>query len=139
MKSDPIAAILDKHNLRNTQTRRLVLQALSAGKKSFSPTDVREWINSRDSAINTVTVYRILERLMQLHIVHRHPCNGHFSLCSLPDTPGHHGFLHCTDCGTIEEFCDAKLCQVENAIAKKSGYRPSGHLSEIHGTCAECS
>ncbi len=136
---DAIGVLLEKHGLRDTQTRRSVLQALSAAKKPLSPADIRQWIVKRGNVINTVTVYRILEVLTKLGAVHRHPYNGLFTLCTMPDTPGHHGFLHCDDCGKTEEFHDARLCHIENVIARQSGYKPSSHVSEIRGTCARCS
>ncbi len=137
--SDVIGTILSRHKLRDTQTRRSVLQALQSAKKPLSPADIRQWIVRKGNAINVVTVYRILEVLVKLGAVHRHPYQSLFSLCTLPDTPGHHGFLHCDDCGKTEEFHDERLCHIENAIAKKSGYVPKTHVSEIRGVCSHCS
>jgi hypothetical protein len=57
-------------------------------------------------------------------IVHQHPCDGSYSLCSLPGENGHHAFLHCTQCGKIEEVCDELLCKAEHAIAKKAHFQP---------------
>ncbi|HRH94177.1 MAG TPA: Fur family transcriptional regulator [Candidatus Peribacteria bacterium] len=136
---DAIGNLLRKLGLRDTQTRRSVLQALQSAAKPMSPGDIRERIVNGGNAINTVTVYRILEVLVKLGAVHRHPYNGLFTACTMPDTPGHHGFLHCDDCGKTEEFHDERLCHIENSIAKQSGYIPRTHISEIRGTCSHCS
>lgn len=136
---DNIGAVLRKLGLRDTQTRRSVLHALQDGHKPLSPTDIREWITAKGNTINTVTVYRILDVFVKLDAVHKHPYNGLYTACTMPDTPGHHGFLHCDDCGKIEEFHDERLCAIENSIAKQSGYVAKIHLSEIRGSCADCS
>ena len=137
--SDVIGKILARHGLRDTQTRRSVLQALAAARKPLSPAEIRASIVKRGNAINVVTVYRILDVFVKLGTIHRHPYQSLFRLCTLPDTPGHHGFLHCDDCGKTEEFHDERLCHIENDIAKQCGYAPKTHISEIRGTCSHCS
>lgn len=134
-----IAELLKKFSLRDTQSRRLVVEALHRVRKPSSPYDVQKNIATRGATINTVTVYRILATFEKLGIVHKHPCNGQYALCSIPEQKGHHGFLHCDSCGEVEEFCEPKLCKMENAIAKSAKFRPSSHVSEIVGTCHSCS
>jgi Fur family ferric uptake transcriptional regulator len=123
--------------LRDTQPRRLVLQALRRLRKPAAPKDVFAWITRRD-AVNLVTVYRILRKFEEVGMVHRHPSTGGITLCSLPGKKGHHGFLSCQKCGRVEEFADAALCAQEDRIARRAGFRPRRHLSEILGVCSHC-
>lgn len=139
MKQHPLITQLKEKGLRDTQPRRLVLNALAHSKRAVSPYDLQKKIAKSGNAINTVTVYRVLAMLEELELVHRHPCNGLFSLCSMPDTKGHHGFLHCNSCGKTEEFSNADLCKIEDKIAGSAKFRPSAHVSEIVGTCSSCS
>ena len=129
--------ILHAHALRDTQPRRLVIEALSKIEKPASHKEILVWIEQKGAAINLVTVYRILETFEDLGIVHRHPSSGGFVLCSM-DEDGHHGFLSCQKCGTVEEFTDEKLCKEENRIARKAGFTPKHHMSEIIGLCGSC-
>lgn len=128
---------LKAHGLRDTQSRRIVIEALSQSPKPISPKDIHLWVTDQGSTINLVTVYRILEAFENLGIVHRHPSSGGFVLCSL-NKEGHHGFLSCQKCGTVEEFVDEKLCAEENRIARKAGFTPKHHTSEIIGVCETC-
>lgn len=130
--------MLKASGLRDTQPRRLVIEAL-AHLNAVSPAAIEAWVRKKGATVNTVTVYRVLSLLERLDLVHRHPCNGEYSLCSLPGQRGHHGFLHCTSCGTVEEFLNHDLCVIENKIARSRSFRPSGHVSEIIGTCRSCS
>jgi Fur family transcriptional regulator, ferric uptake regulator len=125
--------------LKNTQPRRTVMQALSRIRKQVSAYDLQRWMASKGDAMNQVTVYRVLDAFEKAGIVHKHPCDGNFSLCSIPDRKGHHGFLHCHDCGHVEEFCSEALCNIEHGIARKAGFKPSSHVSEIVGACSACS
>ncbi len=129
---------LKQYGLRDTQPRRMVLEALKRLDIPVSAYDIHAWINSRGETVSVVTVYRIVSVLEKLNVVHRHACNGLISLCSLPGTGGHHSFLHCHSCGSVEEFADPALCRAENAIAKKAKFKPLKHVSEILGICSSC-
>lgn len=130
--------LLRKSKLKDTQPRRMVLEALSKIKTPVSPYEIQKWLLKKNSELNVVTIYRILHALNSAHIVHRHPCSGHFALCTLPEQKGHHGFLHCHGCGLIMEFCSPALCTLEHGIAKKAGFEPESHMSEISGLCKRC-
>lgn len=131
-------AILQAHGLRDTQSRRLVIETLAQSPTPISQKEIHVCIVKQGSTTNLVTVYRILETFEELGIVHRHPATGGFTLCSLQDHEGHHGFLSCEKCGTVSEFADAKLCVEENRIAKQAGFTPKHHISEIVGLCSHC-
>lgn len=137
-KEDRIAEVLKQQGLRDTQPRRLVVDALRKIRRPASVQEIQKWVSSRGNAVNGVTVYRIIAMLEKLRLVHRHPCDGNLTLCSMPDQPGHHGFLHCTACGEVQEFADGELCRAENAIAQKAMFLPHQHVSEIIGICQAC-
>jgi Fe2+ or Zn2+ uptake regulation protein len=115
-----------------------VITALTEIGRPVSHKEVHEWLKKKRTAINLVTVYRILEKFETLGLVHKQPTSGGFVLCALSAEHGHHGFLSCQQCGTVEEFADPDLCRVENAIARKAGFIPASHLSEIVGICSTC-
>ncbi|MDB4978461.1 MAG: transcriptional repressor [Candidatus Peribacteria bacterium] len=133
-----IAHLLKAQGLRDTQPRRMVMQALIHIQSPASPYDIQKWITAQENTINTVTVYRVLEVFESLGLVHRHPSSGLYFPCSIPEIKGHHGFLHCTKCHLVEEFHNPELCVIENAIAKKAGFKAKNHLSEIVGVCKGC-
>ena len=140
-------SLLRRSNLRDTQPRRLVMEALTSIGVPASHKEVYSWIEKQGAAINLVTVYRILQAFEDLGIVHRHPSSGGFVLCSIEEDHHHdiaatctacHGFLSCQGCGTVQEFTDGKLCTEENRIARNAGFTPKHHMSEIIGLCAKC-
>ena len=138
MKKHMIKNTAKKKIFRETPARTLVIDALRRFTKAVSPYDLQKAITKRGKAINTVTVYRILSLLEELEIVHRHPCNGGYSLCTLPQRKGHHGFLHCVGCGDIEEFASRSLCWAENRIARAAKFQATEHVSEMIGMCRAC-
>lgn len=130
-----IPSLLRRRGLRSTLPRRKVITALSLRSMPLSPPEI---VDAVDGSVNLVTVYRMLEDMENVGLVHRHHPTGKFVLCSMPEQKGHHGFLHCVSCGKTEEFMDPALCKMENTIAKRAGFTPVSHLSAIDGHCAAC-
>ncbi len=124
--------------LKDTLPRRSVVETLAARRSPATPADIAAATIKRKRPVNLVTVYRILEALAAIGVVHRHPCSGRFALCQLESPNGHHGFLHCHDCGHSEEFLSEDLCRIEKSIAANVGFTSQSHVAEIIGTCRDC-
>lgn len=131
-------SMLQIRGLKQTGPRRMIIAALQRVRGAIAPYDLQEKMAKCGQKMNAVTIYRVLRALEEHGIVHRHPCDGHYSLCTLPDQKGHHGFLHCHSCGKIDEFADERLCKIENQIARSAKFKPHEHVSEITGVCASC-
>jgi len=129
---------LRRYQLRNTLPRRVVLQALSRMRKPASPQTLRQWTAAHHTALNIVTIYRVLEAFASAGIIHQQPHTGNVLLCTLSANAGHHGLLSCQRCGDVQEFHNPALCILENRIARKVGFTPKSHVSEMLGTCAAC-
>ena len=130
--------VLRAHKLRDTLPRRLTLSALHDLHAPADCKTVLARIRRRQKAVNLVTVYRMLDRFETLGIVHKHPSSGKYTLCSLPDAKGHHGFLSCRKCGRVKEFADSDLCKKEDRIAQRAGFLSESHVSDIVGLCSSC-
>lgn len=139
MPTKQSASRLHDLGLRDTQPRRMVLEALEKMKKPASPYDIRAWLAKRGDTVSTVTVYRITNMLQKLGLVHRHACSGHLSPCSLPDEKGVHAYLHCHSCGASEEIASAKIAELAHKEAATKGFKTITPLLEIVGTCRGCS
>jgi Fur family transcriptional regulator, zinc uptake regulator len=139
MSDVSFASFLRIHNLRDTQPRRLVFEALKSLKRPASPYDIRDWIRKKhDLNISTVTVYRIADVFIELGIAHRHPCGGGIVLCADPDKQGLHGYLHCHECGKSEEFCSAEMADTLKRQTARRRFRAQSPLLEVTGSCAQC-
>lgn len=138
MKQQPIIAFLRTKGYRDTQQRRMVLEALAQAKEPSSPYDIKKWIARRHDTVSIVTVYRIVDLFVDLGIVHKHPCSGRLSLCIHPGKHGAHGYLHCHDCGTSEEFLSDEVANLTMRYARKRGFSAITPLLEIVGICKKC-
>lgn len=126
------------HGLKETLPRRAVLRVLAASARPLLIKDILLLVRQREGSIGLVTVYRVIEALANAGLLHRHPVDGGYSLCAIPDIDGHHVLLRCTHCGRSEETHDHRLCKTEETVARRCGFRTSHHLSELLGTCSHC-
>jgi Fur family transcriptional regulator, zinc uptake regulator len=83
------------------------------------------------------TVYRALEALVGLGLVHRIASLNAYTACHL-DAEGHSAsFLICDCCGAAEEIA-APTGDVLDAIRTQSGFEPAHITIEAHGRCQHC-
>ena len=132
------SSLLHEHGLKDTLPRRAVVHVLSSARTPLSVQEILKQLEKEDHSIGLVTVYRVVEALIEAGLVHRHPVGGTLSLCTLPDVHGHHILLRCVSCDRTEEAHDDPLCKREEIVAKQHGFSSIQHVSELLGTCARC-
>ncbi|MBI2855064.1 MAG: transcriptional repressor [Chloroflexi bacterium] len=123
---------------RITRPRRLVLEALGSREAPMSPYDLQKLLQEGDEHLDVVTIYRVLELLQELNLVHKVLSVGGYVRCRLEDGNGCHGYLVCRSCGRLQEFSDESLCRKEDELAARLGFHAEHHLSEFSGLCAGC-
>jgi Fur family ferric uptake transcriptional regulator len=93
------------------------------------------------SEIGLATVYRNLELLEKLGIVHRFDYGDGQSRYELrlgSEHEHYHHHLICKQCGFIGEFHSDLLEEIEQRIAQESGFQVTDHCLRFFGICAEC-
>jgi Fur family transcriptional regulator, ferric uptake regulator len=84
------------------------------------------------------SVYRTLEVLTALRLVHRLDVDG--SACFEPADPSgdHHHHAICESCGKRDAFADPELERLIDEVAARLGYAIGGHDVVLRGNCPEC-
>ena len=94
---------------------------------------------SKKRRVGIASVYRVLEQLSELRLVHRVDLGGGMTRFE-PALPGgeHHHHVVCESCGTVDTFDDSTLEKTLRSVADKLGYQLDGHDLVLHGRCATC-
>jgi len=129
---------LRANGFRITPPRRQVLSLLEGEERALSPYDMRERLRQRRVKMDVVTVYRVLEVLERLDLVHRVYRTGGYVRCWRSDLGAHHHHLVCTDCGRVTEITGDRIDEVADREARENGYRVTGHILELFGLCGGC-
>ncbi len=131
-------AVLRSRGYKVTRPRKEVLEAVEKSIVPVSPYEIGRMMERRGKHLDQVTIYRVLDLLCSLNLVHKVLSRGGFVKCGLPDSPSCHRFLVCRRCGELQEFSDETLCFQESQIARSMGFQPEHHLTESSGLCQRC-
>ena len=122
---------------RLTPIRRKVLQALAASHKPLGAYDIMDAVAGPRPA--PITVYRALEFLIALGLVHRIASRNAFLACVNNHRTGALvAFLICEGCGAVGEAPGAAVSQSLTTAARSAGFTPKMSVVEITGLCAHC-
>ena len=85
-------------------------------------------------------VYRALEQLIDLGLVHRLESLNAFIACSHMscETSRATAFVICDNCETVQEICDDNVTGFLNSLAEKTKVKASKSNIELHGLCNGC-
>jgi len=85
-------------------------------------------------------VYRALDKLVEMGLVHRLESLNAFVACDHPegDPHGAIAFAICQDCGRVDEFADDEIVSRLGNWARAEKFQLDKTIIELRGTCAEC-
>ena len=92
----------------------------------------------QERKIAPLTVYRHLDFLMRVGLVHRLQSTQSYLPCDHPDHPHESQFLLCSSCGHVDEVESSRLETLLSTIADQHGFRPDNAVVEINGLCDNC-
>lgn len=124
-----------------TKNQSLVFDALSEAEGPLSAYTILDKL--RDQGFRApLQVYRALEKLLELGIVHRLESLNAFVACAHPNEDCHgHGltaFAICESCGQVVEFHDHSIESRIADFAKTRHFKPQKTTIEIKGLCENC-
>lgn len=122
-----------------TKNQSMVFDALSAADGPLSAYDILDRL--RDKGFRApLQVYRALDKLLALGLVHRLESLNAFIACAHPDCEGHGtmAFAICEGCGQVAEFADAAIAGHLKDWAGAEKFRLNRTIIELRGRCAAC-
>lgn len=138
MHIEDIAAKLAHHGYRMTPSRKEVIKALLAAHGHISADSLYAHLQSADSSVGRMTVFRTLDVLSEIGVVRPiYQGSGAAHFVVLED--GHHHHLVCTQCDTTIEFDNCTLAdELRQQLATEHQFKIAGHMLEIYGVCQAC-
>lgn len=121
-----------------TPLRRRVFAELAGAREPLGAYDLVERLG-RERRIAPISVYRVLEFLIETGLIHRIATRNTYLPCHHPHGP--HAatvFLVCSRCGGVDELTSPDLARGLDGTAATIGFRPAGGAVEVEGECATC-
>ncbi len=130
---DDIIAQLSQQGYRDTEPRRLVINAAAAQRRPFTA----EELCAALPCVGRATVYRGLRLLVETEQVCRVLLEDRELRYQLSHQ-GHHHHLLCAACGASADLANCDVDALLQEAAATAGFQMSGHWLEIYGRCADC-
>jgi len=122
-----------------TRNQTLVLDALTSADGPLSAYTILDRL--RDDGFRApLQVYRALDKLTGMGLVHRLESINSFVACAHPHchAGGMIAFAICEKCGRVDEFSDKTVAERLGKWAGDAGFRPQRTIIEMRGNCADC-
>ena len=129
---DRIEKLCVEKNMRMTEQRRVVARVLSQSEDHPDVEELYRRAHEVDPHISIATVYRTVRLFEEAGIIERHDFrDGRARYEEAPEE--HHDHLIDMKTGKVVEFFDAEIEALQEAIARKLGYKLVDHRLELYG------
>ena len=131
-------SFIQGRNMRYTPEREAVVREVFARHDHFTADDLYLGLRQKNQRISRSSVYRTLPLMIAAGLVDE--VFQEDGVSYYEHTYGHedHCHLRCLVCGRIEEFTEPAMQEMEKRLARRLGYRVTGHRLEVSGVCPRC-
>ena len=136
--TDHLAAYLATQGLKSTGQRDDILRIFVEAGRHVSADELYHLVRKAKPRIGYATVYRTLKLLSDAGLAHERRFADGFTRYEYNASDAHHDHLICTRCGTIIEFENEKIEQLQRLVAKRNRFLVQNHKLELYGLCAGC-
>ena len=122
--------------MKMTDQRRVIARVLSDAHDHPDVEEVHRRSAKIDPRISIATVYRTVRLFEEASIIEKHDFgNGRSRYEEVPDE--HHDHLIDIQSGRVVEFRSAEIEALQEAVARRHGFRLVGHRLELYGVPVE--
>lgn len=131
---------LKQSGFRITLPRVQVVRALALAERPLSAYGIHQEIIASAGRVDVVSVYRILETLSRLGLIHHIGIVDGFMACRFDDTHEEEAeHVVCSECGKVTELpMPESVMNATHGQLVALGYRPKQTRVEILAVCPEC-
>jgi Fur family zinc uptake transcriptional regulator len=120
-----------------TRNQAEVMGCLNAARRPLTAYEILAGVKGRGITAPT-TVYRALERLIEIGRVHRVESANAFAPCSRGVRDHEAAFIRCGECGETIESDLASSLEGLKRRARKAGFEVDHVMVELVGRCTAC-
>jgi Fur family transcriptional regulator, zinc uptake regulator len=127
-----------RHQARLTNLRREVLGAVGESHRAVGAYEIIERLARTGARPAPISIYRALEFLSDLGLVHRIESRNAFIACNRLHEAGRAVLMVCEHCGTVGEVEAASVFDRLDVLATDKGFQTRRVVIELSGRCAPC-
>lgn len=136
-------SVCEEHGIKFTALREKVFRAIASSHTAVGAYDIIEMLAGNGKRIAPISMYRILDALSEVGLIHRLESRNSYFACHLH----HHDddkrdkrliFMSCNTCNTVVEIENSEIGNAIQEVSKAAGFHMSEALLEIAGNCEHC-
>ncbi len=124
--------------LRSTSQRDKILNVFIQAGRHLSAEELYVLVKKSYPGIGYATVYRTLKLLADAGVAQARHFDDGYTRYEHTAPDDHHDHLICTKCGTIIEFENERIEELQKDVARKKRFKVLNHKLELYGLCAAC-
>lgn len=139
MQLEELLSIIKEKGCRMTPQRKIIIELLIKRHNTLSCVD--DLLNEAkisNPAINATTIYRNLELLDDLGLIHTHNDKDGRKLYKLVCHKAHHHHIICQSCGKMLPIDYCPITPELEVLVAELGFTLDAHNLELFGTCKDC-
>jgi len=127
-----------RRGLRLTAQRQDIARVFFTTNEHVNVEQLYNEVKRVNPRIGYATVYRTMKLLTESGLaVERHFRDGE-ARYENQAAGHHHDHMICERCGAIVEFAEHRIEAMQTAVARRLGFRITGHKLELYGICRAC-
>jgi Fur family zinc uptake transcriptional regulator len=123
---------------RLTRLRRSILLLVLSAERPLTAYEILDLLRPKDPSATPAGVYRSLDFLSELGLVHRIESAKSFIACAMPDHAHPSQMLVCRRCGTVVETEDSRVARATESLGRRLGFALDHNTIEFVGLCSSC-
>jgi Fur family ferric uptake transcriptional regulator len=120
--------------------RQAVIEALAGHHCAVTAMELEDDLRSREVAVARASIYRALDQLEALRLVHRLDVGRGRASYERAERGGeHHHHMVCDRCGRVTPFEDGSLERAIRRVSDGASFEVKEHEIVLRGLCPRCS
>lgn len=136
---DRATRLFETKGMKLTDLRRRVLEEIAASHQALGAYDILERLSTKGPRLAPISVYRAIDALHGVGLVHRLESRNAFFACHAGHEPERDQvFLACERCGRVAEMPGDRVFSALAEVVETADFEVRRTVTEVTGTCATC-